>query len=382
MKILHLISSINRGGAENHLIQLATYQASLNHSVSIIYLKGDGYWKKILEKKKIKVIFFEYDSYLNVLKFIKVIFKIHFFAKSFKPNIIHAHLSAMELIGAIIKICNFRKYKFIITKHLDSFFFEASAGTRHFFRGIFLDRLIFAISNRIIFISRQVKIFFLKKCKIPNCKYELIYYGILKSFKKTNKKKIINIKKKFNIKKSDFVICNISRHVKQKNIDFLIKAFATFNMKYNNNSKLILIGSGPETEKLIELSKKIKISKKIIWIKFTENIPEFLKLSNVFCLPSLYEGFGLVLLESMVLKKPIIASNISAIPEVVKNNFNGILINPYKVNELINAFLRLQDLKYAKRLAANSEFLLNKKFQLSKMLKKTMYLYRSALKKK
>ena len=122
------------------------------------------------------------------------------------------------------------------------------------------------------------------------------------------------------------MICCIARHVKQKSLDFLIKAFSEFR-KNNIKSKLILVGNGPETKNLKILSKELKLDKDIIWIDYSENVLKILKLSNVFVLPSRYEGFGLVLLEAMYAKRPIIASKVSAIPEVIKNNWNDYYLN-------------------------------------------------------
>ena len=380
MKILHLISSINRGGAENHLFNLASYQSSLNHSVSIIFLKGNGYWKKKLQKKKINVIYFDCQNSFNLFKLVLSIIKIVLFIRKFNPDIIHAHLSLMEFIATIIKIFTKNNFKFIITKHLDSFFLEGSRGFKFFFRGIFFDRIFFYFADKIIFISKYTKSFLLNKCKINKSKYSIIYYGIEISFKNTNEKILQRIKKKYKIKKNNFIICKISRHVEQKNLDFLIKSFSIFNKNYLPNSKLLMIGEGPKTDNLKKLSEELKINKKIIWVKYTENIAEFIKSSHIFCLPSFYEGFGLVLLEAMILNKPIVASNASTIPEIIKNNYNGLLIDPNNICSLVHAFRKLTNKKMSRKFIINGKKILNKKFNISNMLNKNMQIYNSIYK--
>ena len=97
-----------------------------------------------------------------------------------------------------------------------------------------------------------------------------------------------NKKIKFNKKKNQKVILNIARHTVQKKIDLLIRGFAEYQ-KINKNSKLILVGSGTETEKLKLLAEELKIKSKIQWINYTNNVFDLFKISDVFCLTSRYE---------------------------------------------------------------------------------------------
>ena len=90
------------------------------------------------------------------------------------------------------------------------------------------------------------------------------------------------------------------------------------------NTDLYIVGEGYLQKDLIELSKSLGIKDKVHLIGKTEYIKEFLSKIDLFILPSKYEGFGLVLLEAMVAKKPIIAANNSAIPEVLGKTYEGL----------------------------------------------------------
>ena len=73
----------------------------------------------------------------------------------FNPNIVHAHLSSMELLASLIKFFYPTKIKLVITKHLDSFFLEASRGKNSLIKGMFIDRFILKNSDKIICVSKQ-----------------------------------------------------------------------------------------------------------------------------------------------------------------------------------------------------------------------------------
>ena len=76
MKIVHIISSINRGGAENHLFDLASMQSKEKNKVKIVYFKGNGYWSKFYRKNNIETIKYSLNNNLNFLKIIFLLFKL------------------------------------------------------------------------------------------------------------------------------------------------------------------------------------------------------------------------------------------------------------------------------------------------------------------
>jgi len=371
MKICHLITSIDRGGAENHLYTLLKKQ-SQKSNILLIYFRGNNYWKKDMEALGIKVVKIDFLKLINLFKFIKVFFTLKRVIFDFKPEILHAHLSSMELFASLLKFFFPSRINLVVTKHLDSYFLEGSFGQNRIFRGIFIDRFIFKYSDKIICISEQVRRYFIKNIHVPQKKIKVIYYGVDKNYfnksSKYKKKRNIELIKKEKNKYS--IVCCIARHVKQKSLDFLILSFAEFN-KNNPNYKLLLVGDGPERNELIKLSKKNDIYKKIIWIKYSEQIEDILKLSDIFVLPSRYEGFGIVFLEAMLLSVPVIATNASAIPEIIKHNHNGILVEPNNIKQLTKALINIQNKKLVKKFNINSKKLLTKKFNLSQMVKKT-----------
>jgi glycosyltransferase involved in cell wall biosynthesis len=125
-----------------------------------------------------------------------------------------------------------------------------------------------------------------------------------------------------NCHSSNYKIGTIGRLVPQKDYPTFLNAFSNV-LKSVPNTDLYVVGEGNLQEELINLSKSLGINDKVHWIGKTEYIKDFLSKIDLFILPSKYEGFGLVLLEAMVAKKPIIAANNSAIPEVLGKTYEG-----------------------------------------------------------
>lgn len=179
---------------------------------------------------------------------------------------------------------------------------------------------------------------------------------ILKFLKK---KKNFFTKRKLNIDNDSYVIGCVARHVEQKNLDFVIKSFSHF-LKNNPQIKikLIMIGKGHLTEKLIKLSEDLGLNNKVIWIKETNNIVSYFNIFDMICLVSNYEGLGRVLLEAIACKVPILATRTGGIPEIVKHKYDGYLINSMNMNKFSNYILKT--LKLSKSKIFNKNLLRNK----------------------
>ena len=378
MIIFHLITSLDKGGAESHLYHLIKKQVQSNTSVYVFYLRGNDYWKRYLNKIGVKVFKLNVNNNFDLIGLIKAFISLQFFIRKIKPKVVHAHLSTMEFLAALLKFKLKKRFKLIVTKHLDSFFLEASFGRKIFFRGIYIDKFIINQSDKIICISNQVKKYFSKEI-IQKNKYKTVYYGF--SSRDFLNSPNINIKlnslrKKYNLKKNETILLNVARHVKQKSLKILLKAFSIY-CKKQDKAKLILVGNGRETGNLKKLAIELNINSRICWINNYENIKDIFLLSDIFVLPSEYEGLGLVLLEAMSSKTPIIASKSSAIPEVIQNNYNGYLFQKNNSRNLAQKLFLIEDKNTQKKFKKNGTVFLKKKFNLNRMNKMTTKIYNS-----
>ena len=109
MHILHLITSINKGGAENHLFYL-TKELKKKNKVSVIYFKGDNFWKKKYQKLGIKTINLSIFG-SNFFSNLKKIFFIRDYIRKNEINIAHSHLPHMEILMFFVLLFNKKKNK-------------------------------------------------------------------------------------------------------------------------------------------------------------------------------------------------------------------------------------------------------------------------------
>ncbi len=133
----------------------------------------------------------------------------------------------------------------------------------------------------------------------------------------------------------------LGRLVQNKGVQFLVKALGLLRNKRKLNCELVIGGDGKYLKSLKSITTLYGLNDHVKFLGYVSDKTEFFDGIDVFCLPSLRETFGLVLLESMVNGIPIIASNISGIDEVVKHKENGILFNPGDHHDLAEKIEKL-----------------------------------------
>lgn len=307
MNILHVITGLDRGGAETQLLTLVRLQIG-EHSVSVFSIRKNGQLESEFQRLGIKLFHPSSSRLIGVFRGLRKTLNAGFF------DILHAHLPRAEILSRLA-IFNL-KISFVVTRHNYERFIPNVPKVFRVLSTI-VSRWVTKRACSVIAISNAVNHFLMSTKEVSaSCRLVTIYYGFDQSFNP----EIIPDK---TASQERFVIGTISRLVDQKRIDVLLKAFSELNMQSKLFS-LEIVGSGKRGVCLRELAKDLGVEKSVSWIPNTENRISHLRNFDVFVLTSEYEGFGLVLLEAMQLGKPIIASSNTAIVEVLGEHYIGL----------------------------------------------------------
>ncbi len=298
MKVIHLITTISRGGAETQLLTLTREQAKLGHDVTVFFLKGDPELEKNFIDSGVRVnkCLLSKNFLLQVFEFRNQIRK--------SDSIIHAHLPKSELLASLAR----SKHKLVISRHNSEPFFPGAPT----FISKSLSKFVSFRATGCISISNAVKDYLIENNELIKAKkHWVVEYGFNPNGER--------IEKSTETKSSGITFGTVSRLVPQKDLSTLLIGFQKFSSKHQSN--LFIVGKGPEKQNLKTLSEQLDISQSVIWLDHTRNVYESMSQMDVFCLTSKYEGFGLVLLEAMQSELPIIAANNSAISEVLGHGY-------------------------------------------------------------
>lgn len=201
----------------------------------------------------------------------------------------------------------------------------------------------------------------------------LVYHGVdLNLF---NQKTVVE-REKYGYSQNDFVICCPVRLIERKGILDIIESLKLIN---NKRVKLLIPTSRLYTPKNFEstvltLIKKYRLSNeiKIIFDKIgVFEMPRIYALSDMVVLPSHVEGLGIILLEALAMKKPVVGTNVVGISEIIKDGETGLLAKAKNPADLADKITRLiKDPKLAKKLAERGNKMVKEKFDIIKQIKK------------
>jgi glycosyltransferase involved in cell wall biosynthesis len=309
MKILHVITTIEMGGAEKQLNILVKEQIRSGVDVTIVNLKGGS----DLESSFVR-LGAEVNKFLVGLSFLV---QIHFMMRYLRQesfDLVHSHLPRSNLLVALAN----KKTPHVCTFHNSEQFITFIPR----FLSSYVARRVNRRSSCAIAISESVKHFLLYTKEIPkHHKVRVIPYAYDSDFVSNSTlprhKKVMEI----NADSRALRIGTIARLEVQKNLETLIIAFTKLQTE---QKRLHLVGDGSQKEKLEALVSSLNLQNHVTFEGKITSVVDFLLGIDVFVLPSLYEGFGLVLLEAMQCQIPIVASDIPVIREVLGSNHPGL----------------------------------------------------------
>ena len=162
----------------------------------------------------------------------------------------------------------------------------------------------------------------------------------------------------------------------------LLKAWAKIS-RVKQGLRLVIVGDGKLRVTLQNMVTEFGIADSVIFLGQLDDIPSIIARMDLMLLPSKREGFPISILEYMAMGKPVIATRVGGVPEIIKHGYNGILVSPEDPNSLSQAILGyLENRKLFKKLADNGKKTVEEKFSTIPLLKKYESLYKDICNRK
>lgn len=318
MKIVHIINSLKKGGAEGNLYRLCKIQKKKYKNkidIIIITLIDSGYYEYELKKKGIKILSLRINEKNKIFDFIKKITKLRKYIKKINPDIIQSWMYHSNFLTMFIpKKYHNKIFWNIRHSELNLKISKKMTILLSIICGLFsrfVPKKIIYCSEKSIKFHENNQFYSKKKTRLIDNGYsDKIYYpsnNLRSNFRKKNK-----------IKKTDIILGYAGRYAKQKNIESLLNAFSKIVKNYSN-VHLYMVGKeiNLQNKELINIMSGLNIKDKMVLLNEQKNLLEFYNGIDLLVLSSHSESFPNVIAEAMLCSTPVLASNAGCSKKII-----------------------------------------------------------------
>ncbi len=377
MNILYVITKAERGGAQQHVRDLAVCLKS-NHHVHVGIGESSGWLFEELRREGIATTFVPLKRGWNPFAFFGFAIQLSQLIWHVQPDIVHLH-SSHTLLGAWIVRLFFHPAKSVITLHGLSLLADSSPSAinmvpRPRFHSLakFIYKIYLSISLRaadsVICVS-DADVQIVKKL-FPFVLLQTIHNGIESPAFLSR----VDARARLKLSLDAFVIGTLGRFAYPKNQAMLLEAFSKCR---NVNAVLCLLGEGPDHDRLIARANDLDIRDRVI---FAHGDATLLPAFDLFVLPSLFEGFPYVLLEAALARVPVIATDVGGVSELIIHKKTGLLIEAGDLVRLTQEMDELEAQPETSRMYADAAYdRVLSDFSRERMCKQTVEVYQNTI---
>lgn len=370
MRVIHLIKAKQIGGAERHLLMLLPALIARGIDAQLLVMIEPNTPMEDLfeeaEQRGIPAQAIEMRGSIDAL----IVNRIRTKLNELKPDILHTHLIHADTFGlAASKLANVPHL--VTSRHNDDDF--RSKRVVKWASGMMWNGF-----DACIAISDAIKKFAIEVEKCPPEKVYTVKYGIEhQSLPQSHFEEArASLLAELGLSDDAQILGMACRLVAQKGIIYALQALKTIHPSFPD-AHLVIAGNGELMHELIHLVAQLELTDNVHFLGWRSDVPQLMAGFDIFMMPSLWEGFGLVALEAMSKRRPVIATRVTALPEVVAHEQTGLLVPPKNSDALAEAMQSLlEDRTLRAHMGLVGEDRVEQLFSVDRMADETVAIYR------
>lgn len=373
LSILQVITTVDVGGAEKHLLALVEGLERRGHSVDVAYLKGDGTLASRFAAAGADPIRVPIDGVWGPLG---AVLGVRRLCRQRGYDLVHTHLLKANVVGGIgARLGGVPTV--VASKHNDEP--QLTNGPIAALHGRLSRR-----DCRVIHSSRHIMEYMKSVGRVDPEKSSIVRYGVEpQSFPQEGPEAEStlrsSLRRSLGIEDGGFLVVCVARLVERKGHLTLLEAIRRV-ADAGGKAAVLIVGKGPMEETIRQRASAVGIADRTHMLGERLDVTEVLRAADLFVLPSTAEGLGLVVLEAMEASLPVVGSRVGGIPEMIDEAESGFLVTPAEPTELAERILAMErDPDLARRLGERGHEIVTERFSLDAMLDGIEATYRSAL---
>jgi glycosyltransferase involved in cell wall biosynthesis len=361
IRVVEVLATGSNGGAQEHLYSLLTRIDRLRYETSVVALSGGPAVRKLQRAGIPVLVIDEPDDAIAVGA-------LSAHLASVRPDVIHNHMYRAELVGARSAIAlgkaGHRRPYVVSTVHSSR---VRAAEDREQLR-----RLTPHI-DQLIAVSRSIERKIVDEGRNTTA-VRMIYNGVdLERY--DHQEPCCTLAEEYGMEPGSQIVGVVARLEPEKGHPTLLEAWPAVLRKVPD-AYLLIVGEGARREALEQQVRALRIAHRVVFTGRRDDVPAVTAALDVAVLPSYREAQGLTILEAMALSRPVVASNVGGIPEMIEDGVTGLLVPPNDPPALATAIVRLlQDHSLADTIGRAGHDLVHDRFCIEIMVKAVEEIY-------
>ncbi len=364
-RILHVITSLAIGGAQHHLLTVLRGLGE-RYQFDVAYFKDPDLVADVRDRAD-RVNFFDLGgapSPLDLWRFARHVSRGRY-------DVVHTHLLKADMWAAVVRSVGMGP-PLVSTKHnREAPLLNPAYGRIH--------GVLTRSADAVIAVSSSVAEYMTTAGRLAGPKMVVVHYGI-EDIREPDPDAVVRARIGFGIGMNDPLVLCVARLDPQKGHETLIHAWKSVSA-HSPSARLVLaggtqLGDDDYAQGLKRLASSLGIAAKVIFAGVRRDVTDLMAACNVLAMSSRWEGFGIVFLEAMRAGRPVVATTVGGIPEVVVGGESGLLVRPDDPQELASALIRLiDDRGMAKDMGDQGRLRFEQRFMAEQMLDKIADIY-------
>lgn len=379
MKILQVVPFYppKIGGVENHVYELVQGLQRHGHTVHVVTANQPALnTLENLENQKRLPLLMNISGKWGEIPICPSIFRA---LGTLRPDVVHVHTPPRffaECAAFYFRFMSSNHIPIVVTYHLHNSSLKNLGKIIWRLHNRTIQRFVFNIADRVVICNSQEINLMASEFGIPREKLVVIPPGV-KCTKFDPQKVKTKLLRQEGIDR-DSIILYSGRIVEAKGLDFLLQAVRIMLSRFED-FKVVICGSGDYRHVLITLAKELNVSSHVVFMDPVpaNSFPSLLASCDVFVLPSLTESWPISLAEALSMERPVVATRVGGVTEIVRHGKTGLIVEPRNASALANAIVQLlTDRSFATRLAKEGKKFVISNFNSSLIIRKFMDLYK------
>jgi glycosyltransferase involved in cell wall biosynthesis len=326
IRVVEVLATGTNGGAQEHLYSLVTRIDAARYDVSVVALSAGSAVRKLIRAGVSVLVIDDPDDTIAVGALAAHLAEV-------RADVVHAHMYRAETVAtrAVIALGEAGQRKPYVVATIHSSRIRSLEDQQHL-------RELTPHMDRLIAVSRAIehKLCDEQRTTVP---VSLIYNGVdLERY--DSQEACCTLPEEYGMEAGSAIVGVVARLEPEKGHPTLLEAWPLV-LRACPDTYLLIVGEGSRRDALEAHARELRIAHRVVFTGRRDDVPAVTAALDVAVLPSYREAQGMVILEAMALSRPVVASNVGGIPEMIEDGVTGLLVPPHDPAALAGAIIRL-----------------------------------------